>query len=77
MPKVHYMYCAYTATCSDPPHSQASLCRITATTGHLEGASKYSVPLMTTRCAGVFTPHASVLVATSTYKRASNCAYTL
>ena len=35
---------------------------------HREGASKYSVPLMMTRCAGVFTPHASVLVATSTYK---------
>ncbi len=34
----------------------------------LEGASKYSVPLMTTRCAGVLTPHASVLVATSTWK---------
>ena len=33
---------------------------------HREGASKYSVPLMMTRCAGVFTPQASVLVATST-----------
>ena len=33
---------------------------------HREGASKNSVPLMITRCAGVFTPHAKVLVATST-----------
>lgn len=33
---------------------------------HLVGASKNSVPLMMTRCAGVLTPHASVLVATST-----------
>ena len=32
----------------------------------LEGASKNSVPLMTTRWAGVLTPHASVDVATST-----------
>ena len=41
--------------------------RGTSTAGaHREGASKYSVPLMMTRCAGVFTPHASVLVATST-----------
>ena len=30
----------------------------------LLGASKYSVPLMTTRWAGVLTPHARVLVAT-------------
>ena len=41
---------------------------------HLEGASKYSVPLMTTRCAGVLTPHARVLVATSTYWRADTSA---
>ncbi len=32
----------------------------------LDGASKNSVPLMTTRWAGVLTPHASVDVATST-----------
>ena len=31
---------------------------------HAVGASKNSVPLMMTRCAGVFTPHASVDVAT-------------
>ena len=53
--------CATPAVLQQPCARVRVMCRAC-----LVGASKYSVPLIMTRCAGVLTPHARVLVATST-----------
>lgn len=44
----------------------------TASVAYPDGASKYSVPLMMTKCAGVLTPQANVEVATSTCQMQSS-----